>query len=759
MAVKSGNDGALDSENAAHLDGVLELVGILDTVDVPFVVIGLDCTVTRYNRAASITFKLETSDIGRRAGEALTVLPDLDRWCTEVIATGVRDRRELCAGDRFFLVRIAPFHGADGQIRGAVITLTNVTGFRASIEQAIYEREYTKAILNTIAEPLVVLDGALRIQTANQAFYSMFGYSRVESADLPLFDLGRANWKTPAFWDSLRSALSDDAYFNTVEIERYFPATGDRTLLVDVRRLAPHGGTLLLLGFRDITESKKADELTRQQMAQFETLLNQAPIGVYLVDFDFRIRHVNPAARGTFAEIPGEVVGRDFDEIIHMLWQKDFADEIVNIFRHTLETGEPYVAQDSAAQRPRTGAVEYYEWRLDRILLSESRYGLVCYFRDIGERKRAEQVANRLAAIVESSEDAIVSKTLDGIIRSWNQGAERLFDYTADEAIGQSITIIIPPDRLDEEAAILERLNEGERVEPFETIRSRKDGTRVNVSLTISPLRDEGGRVVGASKIARDITDRVRQEQDLQAANAALQLANEDLQQFAYSASHDLQEPLRSVAIYCQMLREEYSATLGPDGQKYLGFAVQGARRMEDLLKNLRLYMQVTTADMAPVSVTDANQALHNALLNLKVAIEENGASVAGSDLPHVAMQPGQLELVFQNLITNAIHYRSDLPPQIRVAAARLAEGWVFSVQDNGVGIEPRFHEQIFGLFKRLQARAENPGSGMGLAICQRIIKRAGGRIWVESILDRGSTFLFTIPDTNPTNYNSAHKQ
>ena len=233
-------------------------------------------------------------------------------------------------------------------------------------------------------------------------------------------------------------------------------------------------------------------------MAQFEALLNQAPIGVYLVDFDFRIRHVNPAAEGTFRDIPGGVVGRDFDEIIHMLWQKDFADELVEIFRDTLSTGEPYLARESAAQRAGTGEVEYYEWSLYRILLSEGRYGLVCYFRDIGERKRAEQVANRLAAIVESSEDAIVSKTLDGIIRSWNRGAQRLYNYTADEAIGQSIAIIVPPDRLDEESAILERLKQGERVEPFETIRRRKDGTGLNISLTVSPLRDLRGRSRGS---------------------------------------------------------------------------------------------------------------------------------------------------------------------------------------------------------------------------------------------------------------------
>ena len=294
-----------------------------------------------------------------------------------MIATGLRDRREARFGDCFFLVRIAPFHATDRQIRGAVITLTNVTAFRASIEQAIYEREYTKAILKTIAQPLVVLDDALKIQTANQAFYTMFGVSAPNRPTCPSLIWAAPTGKHLRLRDSLRSAVSGDTYFKTVETERYFPATGQRTLLVDVRRLPRQSVTLLLLGFWDITESKKAQELTRQHMAQVEALLNQAPIGVYLIDFDFRIRHVNPAAEGTFGEIPGGVAGRDFDEIIHMLWQKDFADELVEIFRDTLRTGEPYLARESAAQRAGTGEVEYFEWSLYRILLSEGRYGLV----------------------------------------------------------------------------------------------------------------------------------------------------------------------------------------------------------------------------------------------------------------------------------------------------------------------------------------------------------------------------------------------
>jgi PAS domain S-box-containing protein len=172
--------------------------------------------------------------------------------------------------------------------------------------------------------------------------------------------------------------------------------------------------------------------------------------------------------------------------------------------------------------------------------------------------RQAGRDASLLASIVESSDDAIVSKDLDGIIVSWNQGAERLFGYTAAEAIGQSITMLIPPDRIEEEPKILARLRRGDRVDHFETIRVRKDGARLNISVSISPIKDAEGRIIGASKVARDITERVRQEQDLRETNAALKWANADLEQFSYSVSHDLQEPLRMVRAFSELLRHRF---------------------------------------------------------------------------------------------------------------------------------------------------------------------------------------------------------
>jgi PAS domain S-box-containing protein len=500
-----------------------------------------------------------------------------------------------------------------------------------------------------------------------------------------------------------------------------------------------------LIGGEDARTARLA-ELARLRGAQFETLFNRIPLGVYIVDSDFRICEVNPVALPVFGNIPGGVFGRDFEEIIRILWEKEYADEVVAIFRHTLETGESHITPERGECRADTKVTEHYEWRVDRMLLPDNRFGVVCYFQDISDRKRAEQNANLLASIVESSEDAIVSKNLEGIIMSWNQGAERLFGYTAAEVVGRSIAIVIPHDRQDEEPRILDRLRRGERVEHFETVRVRKDGRYVNVSLTISPVRAPNGRIVGASKVARDITEKVRQEQIIQEANAALTRANDDLQQFAYSASHDLQEPLRMVAIYSELLRKHFGGQLGPTGEEYISHTIQGAKRMESLLRDLRVYTQVSMVGEDPTDEIDAEEALKKTLLNLEVAINDSGASITSGPLPTVRIYRFQLEQVFQNLIGNAIRYRGSEPSRIHISAVRDGDRWLFSARDNGIGIEPQFQGQIFGIFKRLHSADEYSGTGMGLAICQRAIERAGGKIWVESEPGVGSTFYFAIP-------------
>ena len=251
---------------------------------------------------------------------------------------------------------------------------------------------------------------------------------------------------------------------------------------------------------------QETERALRQRSEQYQTLLNQAPLGVYVVDADLRIREVNPVAAPLFESVPGGAIGRDVGEIMRMLWEKPVADEAVEAFRHTLATGEPSETLERSARRLDVGTTAAYEGRLDRIPMPDGRYGVVCYFRDISDRIQAGAAKGYLAAIVDSAEDAILSKDLNGVIQSVNASSARLFGYTSEELVGQPVRILIPAERQSEEDSILSRIRSGHRVDHFETVRVTKDGRRLDVALTISPVRDDVGTIIGASKIVRDIT-------------------------------------------------------------------------------------------------------------------------------------------------------------------------------------------------------------------------------------------------------------
>lgn len=247
--------------------------------------------------------------------------------------------------------------------------------------------------------------------------------------------------------------------------------------------------------------------------------------------------------------------------------------------------------------------------------------------------------------------------------------------------------------------------------------------------------------------LLEEIKERTEAEAKLQVANKALRLANADLEQFAYSASHDLQEPLRMVSIYSQMLNKKYGARLDAQADRYIAYMVEGATRMEQLISDLLAYTQLTGTPEECTVVVDANQVLLSAVSNLQLAIEQNQAVIANGALPRVRMQAVHLQQIFQNLLGNAIKYRGQEPPKIEIDAQRDGDDWVFTFKDNGIGIDERYADVIFGIFKRLHSTTAYSGTGMGLAICKRIIQRYGGRIWVESKLGSGSTFGFTIRD------------
>jgi PAS domain S-box-containing protein len=265
-------------------------------------------------------------------------------------------------------------------------------------------------------------------------------------------------------------------------------------------------------------------------------------------------------------------------------------------------------------------------------------------------------------------------------------------------------------------------------------------------TISCSPVYTGDGAVVGVQAIVQDITERKRTERELQRINRQLTKANEDLEQFAYSASHDLQEPLRMVSIYSQMLKRQFDGQLGPVGGEYINHTIQGATRMAQLVRDLLAYLH-TSVNPEPAPWMDANAAVQAVLKGLEVAIAESGGVVLASPLPRIRMHSVHLEQVLQNLIGNALKYRGNETPHIFVSCERSGNEWRFSVADNGIGIAPEYKEQIFGIFKRLHSASAYPGTGMGLAICRRVVLRYGGQIWVESEPGDGSTFYFTVPD------------
>jgi len=368
---------------------------------------------------------------------------------------------------------------------------------------------------------------------------------------------------------------------------------------------------------------------------------------------------------------------------------------------------------------------------------------------DITERKRAEQATRLLAAIVESSHDAIVSKSLNGVITSWNKGAERLFGYAAEEAVGQNITLIIPPERRHEERTIVEQLTRGERVDHFETVRMRKDGSLLDVSLTISPMKDASGRVVGASKLARDITERKRAEEALRQAQTDLAHASRltTMGEFTASLAHEVKQPIAAAVTDANtcvrwITRDEPDLK---EAREAAWRTVKDAKRATEIINRVRLLFKKGTPQR---ELVDVNEVAREMIVLLGDEASRHSISVRtelAEDLPHVIGDRVQLQQVLMNLIVNGVDAMHDVDgPRELIIKSQPAENneLLLSVSDTGVGLPRHQADQIFNAFFTTKTH----GTGMGLRISRSIIESHGGRLWAADNSPRGASFCFTLP-------------
>ena len=358
------------------------------------------------------------------------------------------------------------------------------------------------------------------------------------------------------------------------------------------------------------------------------------------------------------------------------------------------------------------------------------------------ELRRSEE---RFRLLVQNVQDyAIFLLTPTGHVATWNEGAQRLKGYRAEEIIGQHFSVFYPVENREEPEHNLQIAAATGHAEG-EGWRVRKDGSRFWANVLITALRDPQGQLIGFTKITRDLTEQRKAQEVLKQQATELSRSNADLQQFAYVASHDLQEPLRMVISYMQILSDEYKGKLDANADECIGFAVDGAVRMRQLIVGLLAYSRVSTTAQ-PLVQTDLMAILNDVQANLDVAIHESAAVITSDPLPSVLADPLQMSQLFQNLIGNAITFRGKEPLRIHISAKLEESSWVFSVADNGIGIGPEHYERIFVIFQRLHDRMQYKGTGIGLAICKKIVDRRGGKIWVESQPGKGSTFYFTVP-------------
>lgn len=363
------------------------------------------------------------------------------------------------------------------------------------------------------------------------------------------------------------------------------------------------------------------------------------------------------------------------------------------------------------------------------------------------EKVKLKESEIKIRTIVATAVDGIIVIDSKGIVDAFNVASERMFGYKAKEIIGKNVKILMPDPYHSEHDQYLKKYKDtGERKIigiGREVIGRRKDGTHFPIDLAVSEMKFTEKRMF--TGIIRDISARKKAEEDLKIKTEELFRSNQELEQFAYVASHDLQEPLRMVASYTQLLARRYKDKLDDSALEFINYAVDGATRMQKLIDALLMYSRIETKG-GDFEKIDCNTIYKKSSLNLKVAIEESKAEIQCADLPVVIGDEIQLIQLFQNLMANAIKFCKEKTPCICVSAVKEESNWIFSVKDNGIGIEEQYVKKIFVIFQRLHTKKEYPGTGIGLSVCKKIVERHGGKIWVESKPKEGTTFYFTIP-------------
>jgi PAS domain S-box-containing protein len=689
-------------------------------------------------------------------GFAERLIADDLRSAADALAQQIGTGIELTAlrkdGSEFPIeIMLSPLENADGILVTAAIRDISVRR-EAEKHLARMEGRY-RGLLEAAPDAMVVVNTRGEIVLLNVQAEKQFGYSRDELIGQQVKNIIPEGFAERLIADDLRSA--EDALAQKIgtgiELTARRKDGSEFPIEIMLSPLESAEGILVTAAIRDISVRREAEKHLARMEGRYRGLLEAAPDAMVVVNTGGEIVLLNVQAEKQFGYSRDELIGQQVKNII----PEGFAERLI--------ADDLRSAEDALAQQIGTG-IELTALRKDgsefpiEIMLSplESAEGILvtAAIRDISVRKASERhlarMEGRYRGLLEAAPDAMVVVNPTGEIVLLNAQAESQFGYSRDELIGQKVTNIIPEgfaERLvadalrSDEDALAQQIGTG-----IELTALRKNGTEFPIELMLSPLESAEGILVTAA--IRDITARRLAEAHLLEKVDELNRSNVELGQFAYIASHDLQEPLRMVASYTQLLARRYRGKLDSDADEFIAFAVDGAARMQRLIQDLLAYSRVGTKGQELID-TSSEEALGQALINLRGSIEASGALVTHDPLPAVLADEMQLIQLFQNLVGNAIKYQSSGVPLVHVSAAKNGGAkWTFKIKDNGLGIDPQYFERIFGMFQRLHKREEFAGTGIGLAICKKIVERHGGNISVESEPGHGSTFSFALAES-----------
>ncbi len=642
---------------------------------------------------------------------------------------------------RWLLVSAVPLRSTEEL--GCVISLVDITARRLAEGDLRASEERYRALVD-LAPDAIVVHQAGRFVYANSAALRLYGAtSPDELAGRAVLDLIHPDDRTlvgDRILDVTRGGSAPLRALRILRLDGTLVFTESTASLIEY-----HRADAVQVILRDVTERIRTDEALRELSATLAYHVDHSPLAIIEWGPDMRLVRWAGAAEKVFGWKAEEVLGKRMDEF-RWVYEDDAAQ--VAAVSGQLQSGADTRRFSLNRNYRKNGSVAYCEWHNSSLVDATGRMrSILSLVLDVTDRTLAEtalrESERRHRRFYESGLVGVIYWDMAGRITDANDRFLEMTGYSREELTTGTIDwmAMTPPEhRQLDEASMAELKASGVNRVPFEKEYIRKDGTRVPV-LVAGAMLDEARREGVAFVL--DVSKRKQAEDDLRRSL-------ENLEQFAYVASHDLQEPLRMMASYSQLLERRYRDRLDADAREFIGFIVEGATRMQRLLSDLLAYSRVGRGDRRPQRV-DCNAALRLAVESLGPRIEESGAVVTSDVLPVVTCAESELVQLFQNLVGNAIKFRGPETPRVHVGAVKEEGEWVVWVKDNGIGIEPRYADRIFQVFQRLHTREEYPGTGIGLAICKKVVESLGGRIWFESEPGKGSTFRFTVPARGET--------